>query len=82
MTTAEQRRAIRRAEKLCPPVRRPYKRTVKYARTGLHYRREGMVTICGVHLDTESERRARFTDDIGTLRRAKEACEACVRGML
>lgn len=61
---------------------RPGRERATRARAFLHYRREGMVTVCGVRLDDERERCARFTDDIGTLRRAKSVCECevCGRG--
>jgi hypothetical protein len=59
---------------------RDERRAARQVRERMHYRRDGMVTVCGVRLDTETERRARFPDDIGTLRRARVVCETCAKG--
>jgi hypothetical protein len=58
---------------------KPAREAAKRVRERLHFRRDGMVTVCGVQLDSVTERKARFTDDIGTLRRASGVCEVCVK---
>ena len=48
-------------------------------RRGMHLRVEGMVTVCGVRLDSPMAKAARFTDDAATLRRTAAVCEVCAR---